>query len=43
MYGSKAVLKDLSDSQIKKFAGSTIYDRGYGYYKDDKKVSGRII
>lgn len=26
-------LKDLSENYIKKFAGSTIYDRGYDYYK----------
>jgi hypothetical protein len=28
------VLKNLTESQIKQFAGSTIYARGYNYYQD---------
>ena len=30
------MLKDLTEKQIKQFAGPTIYDRGYTYYRDGR-------
>ena len=30
------MLKNLTENQIKQFAGSTIYARGYNYYKDGR-------
>ena len=30
------MLKDLTENQIKQFAGPTIYGRGYDYYRDGR-------
>ena len=35
MRGATVKLRDLTQEEIRDFAGETIFGRGYGYYKDD--------